>query len=485
MTMLETIPEGLVNLDKDYRFLYVNHAAERILDQKREDLIGALLWEKFPDLCGTDFEHELRRVINEQATSDFQGYCTREQLEYQISICPCQAGAMVLLKEATPEKKLREALEESEAWRRLIIQNVRDFAIFSMDVNGRVTLWNPGAERIFGHTSRDMIGNRTDVIFVPEERAAGKPEQELTEARESGRARDERWHLRKDGTRLFVSGTVVPLRDRDGTLRGFTKVAKDMTATKMLEDELRNAQQHLEEVVAERTARLEQTVSELELFWYTISHDLRAPLRAMRSFAQILALTAREKLDTRSMEYVDRIVAAADRLDRLIQDVLDYSRVNRADIGLEPVDLETAVDIVIREHPSLDLNKARIEVIRPLGSVLAHKASLHQCISNLLTNAVKFVRAGVFPEVRVWAERRDSRVRLWVQDNGIGVPEKHREHIFGIFHRTPEGECYEGTGIGLAIVRKAVERMGGQTGVESEVGKGSRFWIELAAGERP
>jgi PAS domain S-box-containing protein len=477
--MLETIPGGLVYLDEEFRFLYLNPAAERILGQPREELIGEVLWEKAAWLRGTELERQLRRVVEEGSASELEGECAREGGFYQVLISRCEAGAMVLLREASEKKELQDALQESEAWRRLIIQNIRDFAIFSMDPAGRVSLWNPGAERMFGYTEKEMLGERSDPLFVPEERKEGAADRELAEAVEEGYAREERWHMRKDGTRLFVSGALVPLYDPGGRLRGFTKVARDITDRKQVEDELLTARQHLEEVVAERTARLQQTISELEVFSYSVSHDLRAPLRAMRSFAQIVARTTRDKLDERSADYLDRIVLGADRLDRLIQDVLAYSRVGRSEIEVEPVELESLVETIIREHPSLDPAEARIQLERPLETVMGHKASLSQCISNLLTNAVKFVAPGVFPEVRVKTERPGGRVRLWVEDNGIGIPEEHRARIFGVFHRAPEGRRYEGTGIGLAIVQRAVAAMGGAAGVEPGPNGGSRFWVEL------
>src|SRR5206468_77113 len=158
---------------------------------------------------------------------------------------------------------------------------------------------------------------------------------------------------------------------------------------------------------------------------YSISHDLRAPLRAMRSFAQILMRTERDRLQPRSVEYVERIAGAADRMDRLIQDVLDYSRAGRGKLQLEPVDLESLLHTIVREHPSLEQWRQQIHVAGPLENVLAHKASLSQCMSNLLVNAVKFVPPGVVPQVQVRTDRtEDGKVRIWVEDNGIGIPEE-------------------------------------------------------------
>jgi PAS domain S-box-containing protein len=484
-TMLETVPDGVFNLDREWRFLYVNCAAERILGRERQTLLGRVFWEEIPGALATPVESELRRALKNQTTGEFQARFDGVAGLYQILTCPCEDGLLVFMRDITEQNRLREALEESEAWRRLIIQNVKDFAIFSMDPEGRVTLWNPGAEKMFGYAANEVLGQPADRIYVPEDRAAGVARLELAQAKEKGSARDERWHLRKDGGRLYLSGAVVPLYDDGGRLRGFTKVARDISERKKLEDELYTARENLEKTVSERTQKLQETISELEVFSYSLSHDLRTPLRAMRSFAQLLSRTAHEKLDPRSNEYVERILRGAERLDQLIQDVLDYSRVSRGEIKREPIDLDKLVHDIIGEQPALEPSKAEIHIESPLLEVIGHKASLSQSISNLLANALKFVPKGKFPKVRIWTEPQQSRVRLWIADNGIGIGKEYQERIFGMFQRASTDPQYEGTGIGLAVVRKAIERMGGQSGVESEVGQGSRFWIELPGKGQP
>jgi signal transduction histidine kinase len=205
-------------------------------------------------------------------------------------------------------------------------------------------------------------------------------------------------------------------------------------------------------------------------------------LRAMRSFSQLLSLRLADRVAPEEADYLKRIITAAERLDHLIQDVLSYSRLARGQIKLETVDVESLVNEIMREHPSLEPSKSLITIESRLLTVLGHQASLSQVISNLLTNAVKFVPAGTFPKVRIWSELLDSQVRLWIEDNGIGIPKADHERIFGMFQRLHTQQEFEGTGIGLAIVRKAVERMGGRVGVESEPGKGSKFWVQLPRG---
>jgi len=256
--------------------------------------------------------------------------------------------------------------------------------------------------------------------------------------------------------------------------------------------------QNLEREIAERK-RAEQEIErradelgavnkELEAFSYSVSHDLRAPLRAMQGFAQALNEDFADRLGPVAQDYTRRIVAAACRMDTLIQDLLAYSRLSRAQMLLQPLDLRSVM-AQIRTHTEGEFRdrEASVEVAIPeaFPHVMAHPTTLVQVVTNLLTNAVKFVGPGVRPHVRVWAEERDEWGRLWVEDNGIGIAQEHQDRIFRVFERLHGSEMYPGTGIGLAIVAKGTERMGGRAGVESTPGKGSKFWIELPKGDRP
>lgn len=251
-------------------------------------------------------------------------------------------------------------------------------------------------------------------------------------------------------------------------------------------EELRKAQEELsqhaeglEQQVEQRTASLRETIGELEAFSYSISHDLRAPLRAMQGFASILSEECTDQITPEGREYIRRITAAAERMDRLIQDVLTYSRVSRRDVILEVVDTHQLVRDILDSYPALQRPTADIDIEGHLPPVLATEAVLTQCISNLLGNAVKFVSRSIKPRVRIWAEPAPNPafVRIHFRDNGLGINRDAHELIFGMFQRLDKS--YEGTGIGLAIVKKGVERMGGRVRLESEPGRGSTFTLEL------
>jgi signal transduction histidine kinase len=242
---------------------------------------------------------------------------------------------------------------------------------------------------------------------------------------------------------------------------------------------------YLEQQVEERTAALAEVNTELHAFAATVSHDLRAPVRAISGYVDALEEDAGARLQAEELGYLSRIGGAAKRMDGLIEDILRYSRLGRQDLPSGRVSLEQIIDQALDEQQVLLQEAvARIEVSRPLPAVRGHAAAVALAIGNLLSNALKFTSPGCPAEVKIRAERRERRmVRLWVEDKGIGVAAAHQERIFRPFERLHGREAYPGTGVGLAIVQRVAERLGGRCGVLSSTGQGSCFWIELPAWE--
>jgi len=291
---------------------------------------------------------------------------------------------------------------------------------------------------------------------------------------ETGHFEGEGWRVRKDGSRFWASVVVTPLRDDVGNLYGFSKVTRDISERKALQDAI---QQHADELEL-RVQEREQSNAELEAFAYSVSHDLRAPLRAIGGFAEALRQDYDSHLDDGGRDYLKEIVAAVARMNTLVQDLLDYGRVSRIDISLGPVNLLEAVNDAVRQLGDERRGSLRVDVAPDLR-VQAQQQVLTQMIFNLLSNAFKFHSRNSAPEVRLSAQPKNGAVRLTVRDNGIGIAPQHQQRIWQVFERLHDRESYPGTGIGLAIVHRAVERMQGNRGVESEVGKGSTFWVEL------
>jgi signal transduction histidine kinase len=316
---------------------------------------------------------------------------------------------------------------------------------------------------------------------------------------------------------LFTGGTFLSLaifyltraeaRARRAAEGAAVQLKASELALRESEERLRRYATDLERRVAERTANLAQSIQSLEGVLYHVAHDLRAPLRGMASFTNILLEEYSEGLDDRGRDYARRISAAAQRMDRLVQDLLAYGRLTHTAVPVSNISLETEVNTALDQFSGeIESREASVEVCAPLPPVKANAAVLNQVISNLLSNALKFVRPETKPRVRISAEETTTRfesaaaksngtpsldtklsaldgrfVRLWIEDNGIGISPEYHERIFRMFERLHAMDSYSGTGIGLAIVRKGVERMGGRVGVESTTGTGSRFWVELPA----
>jgi signal transduction histidine kinase len=245
------------------------------------------------------------------------------------------------------------------------------------------------------------------------------------------------------------------------------------------EEKIKDLNRDLESRIAERTAALVATVGELEAFSYSVSHDMRAPLRAMHGYAQILLEQYPSKiLDATAEDYLSRIARAAARMDLLIQDVLNYTKVLRGHVTVEPVDVRRLLEDTLETYPDWR-PPACIEIATPFPKVTGNEALLMQCVSNLVSNAMKFVERDTTPHVKIRAETIDRDVRIWFEDNGIGIAPRDHSRIFRMFERIHPASEFEGTGIGLTIVRKAIERLKGQVGFESTPGQGSKFWIQL------
>jgi PAS domain S-box-containing protein len=390
-------------------------------------------------------------------------------------------------KHPTELENIRNTLNRGSF--RHLVASVADYAIILLDPDGCIASWNAGAQRIKGYEAGEIVGKHFSIFYPEEAVIRGKTEQVLKIATAEGKFSEDGWRVRKDGTRFWASVLITPIRDSDGTLAGFLKITRDRSDRRKIEA-LQEADRQKSEFLAElenevqqRTIQLTEANAQLEAFAYTVSHDLKAPLRGIRGFAQALIEDYVDKLDGQARDYLRRIEEGAQRMQALIEDLLAHSQLSRAEFRLMTVDLGSVVEEALRSLDSeVKAGKAEISIKEPLPLVVAHHSALVQTVQNLLSNAIKFNQQGQPARVDVFAEEMGDKTRLYVQDHGIGIEERHFERIFQVFERLHGVETFSGTGIGLAIVRKAIERMGGTYGVESKLGSGSRFWIELATG---
>lgn len=344
-----------------------------------------------------------------------------------------------------------------------------------LDPEGGIERCNEAFSELTGLQREAMIGRP----FAEVTALLGIHAEVVLEAVRNGRFESREITLGVNAFRL----TVNPIAAREGEEpreRRAACVFSDITAILHAEKRLHRINEELEERVRSRTRALEEVNGRLESFCYSVSHDLRAPLRTLHGFSELLLSDHAKQLDPEGMLFLERIRTAAGRMDVLIHDLLLFSTVSKEALELEAVSLTALLDELFAIHrDEFTARKAVCTVEIEAGlAVRAHRATLRQVLWNLLSNAAKFVAPGVAPSISVTARSGEGRVRLTVSDNGIGVAPEHRERIFEIFERI-HPDKYGGSGMGLAIVRQAVERMEGTLGIDSQVGGGSAFWIEL------
>ncbi len=373
-------------------------------------------------------------------------------------------------------------LEEQKEWFRVTLTSIGDGVIVT-DQEGRVVFMNQEAERLTGMTSVESLLKPLPAVFrivheVTRVRAEDPVARVFREKKVVGLA-NSTVLLSHAGHEWPIEDSAAPIYDRKGRILGVVLVFHNAIEMRHAQNTLKAHSEDLERKVSARTTALQQTVSELEAFSYTVSHDLRSPLRAMQGFAQAVLEDYGDKIDEQGKDYLHRIRNAAERLDRLIQDMLSYTRLSREAAPLVALDLDTLIREIIEHYPNLHEPAAQVRVEGTLPKILGREAALTQVISNILGNAVKFVAPGNGSLHPGLAEDQGERVRLWFEDNGIGIPQKDTEQVFQMFFQVNESQLYGGTGVGLAIVKKAVETMRGSVGVESQEGLGSKFWVEL------
>jgi PAS domain S-box-containing protein len=363
----------------------------------------------------------------------------------------------------------------SEEKYRSLFQNSND-AIFIHDLNGQIVDMNQKLLDLFGYDRSEFSSFRILELVDPDEKE--KYNGALEKLIKEGSATFEIDFKKKNGESFpaEVSSSSFTIADA----KYIQGIVRNISERKRTEEEFKKYRRHLEDFVAQRTDQLEAANKELESFAYSVSHDLRAPLRAMEGFANALLEDYHDRLDAVGQDYALRVVSAAQHMDTLIQDLLAYSRLSRSALKPSLVSLDSVLGEVMHQfNPDIQKTGAQIRVERPLPEVMGDHATLVQVLSNLISNAIKFVQPGVKPGVKIWAEVKNGRARLYVEDTGIGIAPEYHDRIFRIFERLQGVETYPGTGVGLAIVKKGLERMGGQAGVESVPGRGSKFWVEL------
>ncbi|HTV79965.1 MAG TPA: PAS domain S-box protein [Steroidobacteraceae bacterium] len=394
-------------------------------------------------------------------------------------------GFAKITRDLTQRRAHEEELRRSEERFRLLVEGVREYAIFMLDANGRIATWNDGAQRIKGYTAEEIIGKHFSVFYPEDVRESGWPDHELHVAAERGSFQDTGWRVRKDGTTFWANVTITALRDDTGRLMGFAKLTRDLTESKRVEA-IERANQHREEMLdAERSARMtaQRSTRVKDEFLATLSHELRTPLSAIRGWTQVLLKGhSTPEQQRRAIEVIDRNARAQ---VQLIDDLLDLSRIitGKIRLDLHQVSLLNIVEAAVDSaRPAAETKGIKLKAILGSGNdiVNADGSRLQQVIWNLLTNAIKFTPKG--GQVQVLLQRVNSHLELSVSDTGIGIPASFLPHVFERFSQRDSSTTrkFGGLGLGLAICKQLVELHGGAIRAASQgEGKGSTFYVEL------
>ena len=450
---LETIIEKLNQLGKQ---LAEQEAKRKNGEKRMEDLLEILMQYTVQDFSNkAELSAEGDEIDAIAAGLNVLG----EELSYSIE----------REKENLLELELRNGrLLESEERFRLMVQNTKDYAIFFVDPGGHIQSWNNGAQNLLGYTSEEIIGNHLKVFYTKNDTEKGVPDNNLKTALKEGHFETQGERIRKDKSSFWAEILYTPLYDNEGKLKGFSKIVRDIT-------ELRNARLQLES----KTRELERSNADLEQFAYVASHDLQEPLRTVSSYVQLLASRYGDKLDKDAHEFIGFAVDGSKRMKSLISSLLDYSRVN----NIKPftqIDISALVDDILMDMKEQVVETGTIVSYNNLPKINGDPLLIGQLFQNLIANSIKF-RGERKPKIKITSVRKDGHYEFCIEDNGIGLNKEYSEKIFIIFQRLNHRDKYPGTGIGLSICKKIVERHGGKIWVDSVPGKGSKFYFTIKA----
>lgn len=533
-SLVNNSPDGIFVIDFKGRLLSVNKAMTKVLGYSREELLSMTIWDFIGKKQKPLYEKRIRRLKKGETVLEPAEYevKARNGKTYLVEIrsVPYRKGGKIIglqgiARDITERKKMEAKLKKYSE--RLETLRKMDLAILETKSPHEV------ARAAISHIKKLIPCERVSVALFDFENkkvlvlaALGKATPTLGNGRvfpitdyhniesiKRGKIKtvtsikrlrkkypvDE--ILEKQG---IVSYMIVPIMvegDCIGSINigfssphKFTKEEKEIAMEisnslgiaihqAQIHEELERYSKELEKRVKERTKELQEINEELKSFVYTVSHDLKAPLRSMYGFAEALLEDYSKELPEEGKKFATKIINSVKNMEEMIEDLLKYSRLTRMEIVPKKVELNDTIKIAMENlRTEIEAKKAKIEVQTPLPAVMGNATVLNLIVLNLLSNAIKFVRKGINPYVRVWAEEKGNRVRLYIKDNGIGIPMEYQKKIFKVFERLHGIESYPGTGIGLAIVKKGIERLGGKIGLFSEPGKGSTFWIELNKG---
>ncbi len=486
-SLIEASLDPLVTINAEGKITDVNEATIKVTGRQREELIGTDFSNYFtePDKARVGYQ----QVFAEGFVTDYplvlrhcDGHVT--EVLYNASVYHNEAGKVLgvfaAARDVTERNKAETALRESEALFQAVLR-ILPVGLWVADATGKLVFGNDKGKQIWAGTQ--FVGIERYGEYKGWLLDSGKPlgahDWGMARAIEKGEISiEEEIEIECfDGTHKIIFNSALPLRRSDGSISGAIGVNQDITERKQAEVELRKYRENLEDIVLERTSQLEAANKELEAFSYSVSHDLRTPLRAIDGFSHILLNDYTDKLDDEGKRLLNVVRDSTIRMGQLIDDMLKFSRTSRLEMTLSAIDMEGLAHSVVKEFQLAD-GKLQVE-IEPIPPATGDRAMMHQVFVNLLSNAIKFSRNKETPIIKVGGSIKENEAIYYVKDNGAGFNMEYADKLFGVFQRLHGIDDFEGTGIGLAIVKSIITRHGGRVWAEGKVNEGATIYFVL------
>lgn len=471
--ILESIGDAFFNLDEDWHITYWNKKSEEIFSVQREEILGKNIFSDFPDALDLGVKEKLEDSKKQQKTFHFEHFFHLLNLWIEVSVYPNKKGLSVYLRDITPQKKYLEEIKESNSRFEKVAEATND-AIWDWDIEGGKRFWGEGFKKLFGQeTAREKIKvehwiNSIHPVDYPIVQSSLK---KALDDKDVFKWKEEYRYKKKDGKYAFVVDRGIIIRNPEGKAIRMVGAMSDLTKQKEYEESL----QLLNENLKKQARDLEVSNSELEQFAYIASHDLQEPLRMVSGFLTLLEKKYSNVLDARAIQYIDFAVDGSIRMRQIILDLLEYSRIGKDDLKLQKINLEEVVGEVLLLQKKIITDSGAIIRTKNLPTITSYSLPYTQVFNNLINNAVKYSRNGIKPEIHVSGKEFENEWEISVSDNGIGIEKDYFDKIFTLFQRLHKKNEYSGTGMGLSIVKKIIEKQGGKIWVESKFGEGSTF----------
>jgi PAS domain S-box-containing protein len=473
--ILESITDGFFTVDKNWNVTYWNKEAERILKMPRENILGKDLWEVYAMAKPLKFYSESSHALKEQVNVSFEEFFPPLGLWTDVSAYPTEDGLAVYFKDITEKKLIQESIRITKERYEMVARATNE-ALYEWDIVENVNYWSEGFETLFGHSrSEEKMPTEswTENLHPEEKEGLFAAAQEAFRNKKTSLSREMRFRC-ADGTYKTVFDKLAILYSPNGRPLKMVGAMQDISDRKKSELAIRELNKQLNK----RAEELARSNEELERFAYVASHDLQEPLRMVSSFLQLLQKKYDTQLDEKANQYIEFAVDGAERMKRLILDLLEYSRVGSNKEQNADLNMNDIISVILKDFDTEREKSGAIVTVSSLPTIRANKTQIMQLFQNLVSNAFKYNTAEV-PEIMISVEDKGNRWQFHIKDNGIGIDERFKEKVFVIFQRLHNKNQFSGTGIGLAICKKIVERHGGDIWVQSEPGCGSTFYFTI------